>query len=106
MTRIALISDVHGNQIALEAVLRDLEDACVDEVLCLGDVATLGPHPSEVIGMLQRLGCKCIAGNHDAFLLHPERVAAYTNATAVIEAIDWCRDHLSEKELEFVCNVS
>ena len=65
VARIALISDLHGNAIALREVLRSIDEHGVDEIVCLGDVATLGVAPSEVIDTLQRLGCRCIMGNHD-----------------------------------------
>ena len=57
--RIALISDIHGNGIALREVLRSIEKQGVDDIVCLGDVATLGVVPGEIIDTLQRLGCPC-----------------------------------------------
>ena len=54
--RVALIPDLHGNDIALRAVLDDIARAGVDRVVCLGDVATLGPAPAEVLAMLRDLG--------------------------------------------------
>ncbi len=53
--RIGLISDLHGNAVALGAVL------AVDRVICLGDCATLGPHPREVLGMLRDAGIRAYA---------------------------------------------
>ncbi len=47
--RIGLIADIHGNCIALDMVLAALEREQVDELICLGDVAALGPQPAEVI---------------------------------------------------------
>ena len=44
--RLGLIADIHGNLVALDAVLAALTAARVDEVVCLGDVAALGPQPS------------------------------------------------------------
>ena len=85
--RIALISDIHGNQLALEAVLRDAHAQGADRVACLGDVATLGPQPLAVLHTLQELGCPCILGNHDSFLLQPELVARYTQVPVIVEAI-------------------
>ena len=43
--RVALISDLHGNMVALRAVLQDIERRPVDRIVCLGDLATLGPAP-------------------------------------------------------------
>ena len=49
--RIAIISDIHGNSVALEAVLSDLQTEHIDRVVCLGDIATDGPQPREALEM-------------------------------------------------------
>jgi len=100
--RIALISDLHGNEVALDAVLADVERAGVDRIICLGDVATLGPRPAAVIERLRDLGCPCILGNHDAFLLDPDLIHTYTEVPVVVEAVDWCRHRLSDADLDFL----
>ncbi len=69
MTTIALISDIHGNAVALDAVLADIDDHHVDHVVCLGDIAACGPEPETVIARLSELGCPCVAGNTDEWLL-------------------------------------
>ena len=100
--KVALVSDLHGNAVALDAVLADAERAAVDRVVCLGDVATLGPCPHEVLARLSALGCACIVGNHDAFLLDAALIRSYTETPIVVEAVDWCRAQLSAQELDFV----
>jgi predicted phosphodiesterase len=55
-----------------------------------------------VIRTLRDLGCPCILGNHDAFLIEPELVAEYTKAKVIVEAIDWCRAQLTPDDLAFV----
>ncbi|MCB0291188.1 MAG: metallophosphoesterase, partial [Calditrichaeota bacterium] len=75
--KIALISDIHGNLTALEAVLADIRRRGADRIICLGDLATLGPQPREVIARLRELDCPGIMGNHDAALLHLEAAARY-----------------------------
>jgi putative phosphoesterase len=100
--RVALISDLHGNTLALEAVLADIARRGVDQLVCLGDVATLGPRPREVLGRLRDLGCVCILGNHDEFLLDAQLIHTYTEAPFIVEAVDWCRAELDEGELAFV----
>jgi predicted phosphodiesterase len=67
--RVALISDMHGNAIALDAVLAELERDPVDEIVCLGDVAQGGAQPAEVVDRLREIGCRCVFGNSDEFLL-------------------------------------
>ncbi len=67
--RIALISDIHGNLPALEAVLADIETAVVDEIICLGDIANVGPHPAECLDVVRSLNCVTLQGNHELYLL-------------------------------------
>jgi len=100
--RVALISDLHGNEIALSATLAHIERIGVDRIVCLGDVATLGPRPGAVLETLKRLGCVCIMGNHDDFLLQPDLIRQYTEAPVIVESVDWCRDQLGPEELSFV----
>jgi putative phosphoesterase len=102
--RVVLISDIHGNQLALEAVLQDARLKSSDVVACLGDTATLGPQPREVLRTLRALAGPCIMGNHDAFLLQPELVSQYTQAPVIRQAIDWCRDQLSAEDLAFIAS--
>jgi len=100
--RVGLISDLHGNLVALDAVLGECRRLGVDQIVCLGDVATLGPHPREVLARLRDLGCPCILGNHDDFLLDPALVDAYTEAPVIVAAIDWCRARIDDEDLAFL----
>src|SRR4051794_15958575 len=100
--RLALISDLHGNELALQAVLRDSKRHGVDQLICLGDVATLGPRPAAVIDILRDFDCPCIMGNHDAFLLDPALIHTYTEFPVIVEAVDWCRDQLSKAHIDFL----
>ena len=69
--RIGLIADIHGNLIALETVLAELAREPLDQMVCLGDVAALGPQPGEALARLRALGCPVVMGNTDAWLLAP-----------------------------------
>jgi putative phosphoesterase len=69
---VALISDVHGNAVALDAVLADMRGLGVDEAVCLGDMLQGGPQPREVLARLRERGWPVVLGNADAFLLDPE----------------------------------
>lgn len=100
--RIALISDLHGNAVSLEAVLADIDHQGVDLLVCLGDTATLGPRPREVLGMLQHRGCRCILGNHDDFLLDADLIRSYSEVPIVVDSVDWCRDRMTATDLAFV----
>lgn len=102
MTRIALISDLHGNAIAFDAVLEELRRSAVERIVCLGDVATLGPRPLEVLHRLEDLGCECILGNHDEFMLDPQLIHSYSEIPLIVSAVDWCRAQLSSREFDFI----
>src|SRR5262249_25717384 len=84
------------------AVRASIARAGVDLTVCLGDVATLGPQPEAVLQALRDLGCPCITGNHDAFLLDAELIRQYTELPVVLDAVDWCRSRLSASDLDFV----
>jgi len=100
--RVALISDLHANLVALDAVLADIERRRCDRIVCLGDVATLGPQPHEVLARIKELGCPCIVGNHDEFLLDAELIRRYTEAPIIVDSVDWCRNQMRPDELDFV----
>jgi predicted phosphodiesterase len=85
--RIAIISDVHGNLPALEAVLADIAGRECDKVYCLGDVVGYGPNPNECLEVVRTLDA-CVLGNHDyGALIDPEGFSA-----AAEQAIFWTRN--------------
>lgn len=100
--RIALVSDVHGNAFALEQVLARIGRRGADLILCLGDVATLGPEPERTLELLHESGAICILGNHDEFMLRPESVTDYTKIGVLLDSIDWCRARLSAAALDSI----
>ena len=100
--RIALISDVHANEMALKAVLKDIRHVGVDRIVCLGDIATIGPHPCSAIQIIRELGCDCVLGNHDEFMFKPDLVYEYTEIPPFIEAVEWARNQMSKEDLDFI----
>ncbi len=85
----AIVSDIHGNLEALEAVLADIESQNVDDVICLGDVIGYGPNPCECIDRVMQFGA-CILGNHDqGALFDPEGFSSGAE-----KAIFWTRQQL------------
>ncbi|MBO8126980.1 MAG: metallophosphoesterase family protein [Firmicutes bacterium] len=70
--KVALISDIHANLIALDAVLADIAREKADRIICLGDVAFKGPQPHEVIERLKSIECTFVMGNTDRIILDPE----------------------------------
>jgi putative phosphoesterase len=98
--RIALISDLHGNLVSLDGVLSDLAKLDIDQILCLGDVAVFGPQPLQVLERLAGLGCPCVMGNHDEYLLNSE-VHLENGHTPAWEAenLHWTLNQLGEDGL-------
>lgn len=70
--RIAVISDMHGNNLAFETVLADIKQKGTDQIVCLGDAIQGGPQPAEVVQNLRALNCPVVMGNADAWLLSGE----------------------------------
>ena len=66
MAKIALISDVHANLPALQAVIKELEIERPDNWICLGDIVGYGPNPAECLDLIRSKEMKCVLGNHDA----------------------------------------
>jgi putative phosphoesterase len=100
--RLLLISDLHGNELALEAVLDDARRVGHDQVVCLGDVVTLGPRPHGVLARLRDIGCPCILGNHDEFMLDTTLVRSYSRFPELVASVEATRQVLAEDELAFL----
>lgn len=100
--RIALISDIHGNGVALDAVLADLERQSPDQVICLGDVTATGPQPRQVLAKVRALGGPVIMGNTDAWLLDPDLSEAVEVPQAVLDIDLWGAAQLTGEERTFM----
>jgi predicted phosphodiesterase len=90
--RLAVLSDIHANLAALDAVCDEL--GTVDEIWVLGDIVGYGPQPNEVIRRLQELGARAVTGNHDgaaigtvdASWFNPDAQAAIQWTSTVLDA--------------------
>lgn len=102
MSRILVLSDIHGNLDALEAVLGDAGK--VDAVWCLGDVVGYGPQPKECLHRLANLPhLTCVQGNHDAAVAGKLDLYAF-NREAIL-SIQWTRAQLSTTDVEWLANL-
>jgi predicted phosphodiesterase len=99
--RIAVLSDIHSNLPALEAVADDLPD--VDEVWVLGDTVGYGPQPNEVVTTLQELGARSVLGNHDGAAIGLVD-ARYFNPDARA-AIEWTAGALDENARTYMASL-
>ena len=105
--RVALISDMHGNAVALDAVVAELEREAVDEVVSLGDVAQGGAQPAECLQRLRELRCRLVMGNSDEFLLDhaPELdLVPAERRESVLAVREWTRERLAPDDLDFLAS--
>ena len=104
--RVAVISDMHGNDLAFEVVEADIQKQGIDQIVCLGDAIQGGPQPAQVVQRLRRLNCPVVMGNADAWLISgqetgdeqipPERLRKMG------EIRDWSLAQLSEDDIDFI----
>lgn len=98
--RIAVISDIHGNLLALQTVLKDIDALQPDAIWCLGDVVGYGPEPQACVELVRQRASLCLTGNHDravAGLLPLEDFTPIAGA-----AIEWHQRCLSPAALEWL----
>jgi predicted phosphodiesterase len=98
--RVAVLSDLHGNPFALDAVLADLPHD-VDTTVCLGDVA-IGPFPNEAIWRLRELDCPVVLGNWDAWLLDGVPSLGGEVGPRLSAQGEWCRTRLDREDRAFL----
>jgi putative phosphoesterase len=102
VTRVALISDIHGNCVALEAVLSDLARRQVDGIVCLGDLAAGGPQPHEVIKRLGEMHCAAVRGNADRWLLEGLPPGTSEATQRLSDVVRWTRRLLSPDDRAYL----
>jgi diadenosine tetraphosphatase ApaH/serine/threonine PP2A family protein phosphatase len=102
--RVAVISDIHGNLHALEAVLADVAREHVDEIWCLGDVVGYGPMPNECCTLVRERTAVSLCGNHDLAVLGVLDVGEFTGDAAA--AARWTATVLAAPEREWLASLS
>jgi predicted phosphodiesterase len=98
--RVAVLSDLHGNPFALDAVLADLP-AEVDSLVCLGDIA-IGPFPNEAIWRLRELDCPVVMGNWDAWILDGVPSLDGEVGPRLSAQGEWCSSKLRPEDRKFL----
>ena len=101
--RTAVISDIHSNLEAFEAVLADIDNCGADAAVCLGDIVGYGPQPEEVIDLIRERKIPCVMGNHDLAVMDDEELSHFVSAAA--DAIIVTRRVLSESAVEYLNNL-
>jgi predicted phosphodiesterase len=94
--RFAILSDLHANLEATEAVLADAREHDCTDYVCLGDIVGYNANPRECLEIVQKMECPVVKGNHDEQASIAESTRDF-NALAEM-AINWTRDQLSEAD--------
>ncbi|MBO0779933.1 MAG: metallophosphoesterase family protein [Ktedonobacteraceae bacterium] len=97
--RVAVIADIHGNQLALEAVLQDLaQQPKIDQLVIAGDLCLNGPCPAEVLEIVRSLNCPVLQGNVDSEVVSdkPRRGEKKSNMIA------WVRKQIGDAGLAYL----
>ncbi len=99
--RILVISDIHGNLNALEAVLKDA--GRYEKVWCLGDIVGYGPDPNECVATVKALPeLTCLLGNHDAAVLGQIALQAFNQDAQT--SLSWTKSKLKSSNLNFLAH--
>jgi diadenosine tetraphosphatase ApaH/serine/threonine PP2A family protein phosphatase len=98
--RVALVSDIHGNRHAFEAVLDDARAAGAEEIWCLGDVVGYGADPDACVELARDHLAICLAGNHDLAVTGELSLAEFSRSAAI--SARWTREVISERNLAYL----
>lgn len=102
--RYAIVSDIHGNLEAFQAVLRDIEArGGVDRIWCLGDIVGYGPDPNECIELLRQHDHVSVAGNHDLCAVNKVDAMDFHSDAAV--ACRWTERQLRTEEMDYLAGL-
>jgi diadenosine tetraphosphatase ApaH/serine/threonine PP2A family protein phosphatase len=98
--RIALLSDVHGNLPAFEAVLSDIDSVGVEEIWCLGDLVGYGAQPDGCVQLARERCNLSLAGNHDLVVTGDIPMAYFSSGAAA--AARWTQETIAKETLDFL----
>ena len=98
--RVAVVSDIHANRHAFEAVLTDLERTEADEIWCLGDLVGYGGEPNQCVELARDRANLCLAGNHDLAVTGALGIDEFSRGAAI--SAKWTRTVIAEENLVFL----
>ena len=98
--QVAILSDIHGNRHAFEAVLGDAQSAGAEEMWCLGDLVGYGAEPDACVELARRHAAICLAGNHDMGVTGEIGLDEFSTGAAI--AARWTQETITSANLEFL----
>ena len=102
--RVAVLSDVHGNRHALEAVLDEVATAEATDLWCLGDVVGYGGDPNDCVALVAEGAALCLAGNHDLAVTGELALDDFSGAAGL--AARWTQEVLEAEGLAFLSSLA
>jgi putative phosphoesterase len=105
--RVAFISDIHGNAIALDAVLNDINKKAVDRIFVLGDICFKGPEPKRSLDLLRSINAEIIKGNAEEWMVRGIREEEVSPAAFEMmkKERDWGFNQLDEDSIQYLKNL-
>ena len=98
--RVAVVSDIHANRHAFEAVLSDLASARAEEIWCLGDLVGYGGEPNACVELARDRAALCLAGNHDLAVTRALGIEEFSRGAAI--SARWTREVIEDDNLTFL----
>jgi predicted phosphodiesterase len=102
--RVAVLSDIHGNRHALEAVLTDVAESGATDLWCLGDVVGYGAEPNACVELVVEHAALCLAGNHDLAVTGALPLEDFSKAAAL--AARWTQEELAREGIDFLAGLA
>ena len=106
--KFAVISDIHGNMFALNAVLNDIKSQNIDKIYCLGDLAMAGPEPNKTVNFVKNKNWTVIQGNTDNMIVNYSEdlyKKVHDNAPIMANALKLDVEEVSPENKEFLKNL-
>jgi predicted phosphodiesterase len=101
--KVAIISDIHGNRQAFEAVLNDIDEESVGEVWCLGDLVGYGADPDACVDLAREVADVCLAGNHDLAVAGKIPLDEFSRGAEL--AVRWTQEVIAPANRDFLATL-
>ena len=102
---IAIVSDIHGNIDALEAVLEDITRHSVSQIFCLGDIVGYGPEPAECVQSIIGLCDSTVLGNHEAMFFIAQQILEEDWEVAIGRPLQLANEQLNQDQRSWLANL-
>lgn len=103
MPLVALLSDIHSNFSALQAVIADTHYVRATEIVCIGDIVGYGPRPEQCLNTIRKMAAVCVQGNHDWAVTHSDKKVRMNPLAAT--GVEFSRQQLKDEQLQWLAKL-